>query len=116
LVPFPPAGNQIRLSALVPTPRAEIEWFACGTSTQRGPGSSFESLVKSPIKKFSGSRLPVENKNPMAKKKLETLFLVCEETGDHNYTIRRKPGGEKLRLKKYSPRLRRHTVHTEKKK
>ena len=32
------------------------------------------------------------------KKKLETLFLVCEETGDYNYTIRRKPGGEKLKL------------------
>ena len=52
----------------------------------------------------------------MAKKKQETLFLVCEETGDYNYTIRRKPGGEKLKLKKYSPRLRRDTLHTEKKK
>jgi large subunit ribosomal protein L33 len=50
------------------------------------------------------------------KKKLEVVFLVCEETGDYNYTLRRKPGGEKLKLKKYSPRLRRHTVHTEKKK
>ena len=52
----------------------------------------------------------------MAKKKQETLVLVCEETGDYNYTIRRKPGGEKLKLKKYSPRLRRHTLHAEKKK
>ena len=43
------------------------------------------------------------------KKKFETVFLVCEETGDYNYTIRRKPGGEKLKLKKYSPRLRKHT-------
>jgi large subunit ribosomal protein L33 len=50
------------------------------------------------------------------KKKLETVFLVCDETGDYNYTIRRKPGGEKLKLSKYSPRLRRHTAHTEKKK
>jgi large subunit ribosomal protein L33 len=50
------------------------------------------------------------------KKKVETVFLVCEETGDYNYTIRRKLGGEKLKLKKYSPRLRRHTVHLEKKK
>ena len=50
------------------------------------------------------------------KKKLETLFLVCEETGDYNYTIRRKPGGEKLKLKKYSPRLKRHSIHNEKKK
>ena len=51
-----------------------------------------------------------------SKKKAETVFLVCEETGDHNYTLRRKPGGEKLRVKKYSPRLRRHTLHVEKKK
>ena len=50
------------------------------------------------------------------KKKVETVFLVCEETGDYNYTLRRKVGGEKLKLKKYCPRLRRHTMHTEKKK
>ena len=51
-----------------------------------------------------------------AKKKVETVFLVCEETGDYNYVLRRKPGGEKLKLKKYCPRLRRHTWHVEKKK
>jgi large subunit ribosomal protein L33 len=50
------------------------------------------------------------------KKKVETVFLVCEETGDHNYTLRRKIGGEKLKLKKFSPRLRKHTLHVEKKK
>ena len=50
------------------------------------------------------------------KKKVESVFLVCDETGDYNYTIRRKPGGEKLKLKRYSPRLRRHTLHVEKKK
>jgi large subunit ribosomal protein L33 len=51
-----------------------------------------------------------------SKKKAETVFLVCEETGDHNYTLTRKPGGEKLKLKKYCPRLRKHTLHVEKKK
>ncbi len=51
-----------------------------------------------------------------SKKKPDTVFLVCEETGDHNYTIRRKPGREKLKLKKYSPRLRKRTLHIEKKK
>lgn len=51
-----------------------------------------------------------------SKKKAETVFLVCQETGDYNYTLVRKPGGEKLQLKKYSPRLRRHTLHVEKKK
>jgi len=50
------------------------------------------------------------------KKKVETVFLVCQETGDYNYTLRRKSGGEKLTLKKYCPRLRKHTVHVEKKK
>lgn len=50
------------------------------------------------------------------KKKVESVFLVCGETGDYNYTVRRKMGGEKLKLLKYSPRLRKHTMHTEKKK
>lgn len=50
------------------------------------------------------------------KKKTESIFLVCEETGDKNYALRRKPGGEKLKLMKYSPRLRKHTLHNEKKK
>ena len=50
------------------------------------------------------------------KKKLEVMHLVCEETGDYNYTICRKTGGEKLKLKKYCPRLRKHTLHVEKKK
>lgn len=51
-----------------------------------------------------------------SKKKVETVFLVCEETGDYNYTLRRKPGGEKLKLLKYNPRLRKRTLHVEKKK
>ena len=50
------------------------------------------------------------------KKKTEVVFLVCQETGDYNYTLRRKSGGEKLKLNKFSPRLRRHTTHVEKKK
>jgi len=52
----------------------------------------------------------------MAKKKKDSVFLVCEETGDYNYTVRRKSGGENLKLKKYCPRLRKHTLHVEKKK
>ncbi|MBN1853288.1 MAG: 50S ribosomal protein L33 [Pirellulales bacterium] len=57
-----------------------------------------------------------KRKGGKKKKKSETVFLVCEESGDYNYTLRRKAGGEKLRLKKYCPRLRRHTLHVEKKK
>ncbi|MGE0143524.1 MAG: 50S ribosomal protein L33 [Planctomycetota bacterium] len=50
------------------------------------------------------------------KKKKEIVHLVCSESGDRNYTILKKPGTPKLELKKYCPRLRRHTLHTEKKK
>ncbi len=50
------------------------------------------------------------------KKKVEIVFLVCDETGDYNYTVRRKMGGEKLKLSKFCPRLQRHTMHSEKKK
>jgi large subunit ribosomal protein L33 len=64
----------------------------------------------------SGEALAMAKKKGKSKKKLEVMYLVCEETGDYNYTIRRKPGGEKLKIKKFSPRLRRHTVHNEKKK
>ena len=39
-------------------------------------------------------------KKKKSKKKVEVVFLVCEETGDYNYTIRRKSGGEKLKIKK----------------
>ena len=51
-----------------------------------------------------------------SKKKVEVIHLVCEETGDYNYVLRRKSGGEKLKLSKDSARLRKHTTHVEKKK
>ncbi|MCA9771026.1 MAG: 50S ribosomal protein L33 [Myxococcales bacterium] len=55
----------------------------------------------------------------MAKKSAKgkvVVALQCEESGDRNYTIRKKPGTPKLELKKYCPRLRKHTLHNEKKK
>ena len=57
-----------------------------------------------------------KKKGGRSKKKAETICLGCEETGDYNYSLRKKPGGEKLKLSKYSPRLRKHTIHNEKKK
>jgi len=63
---------------------------------------------------LSGDRAMAKGKK--SKKKAETVFLVCEETGEYNYSVRRKPGGEKLKLTKYCPKLRKHTVHNEKKK
>jgi large subunit ribosomal protein L33 len=51
-----------------------------------------------------------------SKKKSETVFLVCKDSGDYNYTLKRKTGGEKLSLQKYCPKCRKHTEHAEKKK
>ena len=36
------------------------------------------------------------------KKKAETVYLVCEESGEYNYIVRRKPAAE-APLKKYCP-------------
>lgn len=43
------------------------------------------------------------------------IGLKCEETGDINYTTKKntKNMTEKFETKKYSPRLRKHTVHKE---
>jgi large subunit ribosomal protein L33 len=68
------------------------------------------------VRRRNGERSGEDKRMAKSKKKVETVFLVCEETGDYNYSLRRKSGGEKLKLKKYSPRLRRHTLHIEKKK
>lgn len=50
----------------------------------------------------------------MAKEKREHLQLVCTETGDINYYTSRSKLGQKLELMKYSPKLRRRTLHKEK--
>jgi large subunit ribosomal protein L33 len=53
----------------------------------------------------------------MAKKKVaEIVQLVCKETGQQNYTLRKKRGESKLELMKYCPALRKHTLHVEKRK
>lgn len=50
--------------------------------------------------------------------KREWVFLQCKETGDLNYRtqVNVQGGMPKLELKKYCPRLRRHTVHKIKRK
>jgi len=53
---------------------------------------------------------------PMAKQgPRQKITLECTETGDRNYVTyknkRNTPG--RLEVKKYSPRLRRHTLHRE---
>ena len=50
----------------------------------------------------------------MAKEKREQVVLVCTETGDQNYYTSRNRMGQKLELMKYNPRLRRRTLHKEK--
>jgi large subunit ribosomal protein L33 len=50
--------------------------------------------------------------------KREWVFLQCKETGDLNYRtqVNVQGGVPKLELKKYCPRLRKHTVHKIKRK
>ncbi len=50
--------------------------------------------------------------------KREWVFLQCKETGDLNYRtqVNVQGGMPKLELKKYCPRLRKHTVHKIKRK
>jgi large subunit ribosomal protein L33 len=56
----------------------------------------------------------------MAKKSKEArtfVILECTETGERSYmTEKNTRKGYKLELKKYNPKLRRHTVHKERKK
>jgi large subunit ribosomal protein L33 len=51
----------------------------------------------------------------MAKEKREYVVMVCQENGDLNYYTSRAKTSPKLELKKYSPKLRKHTLHKEKK-
>lgn len=43
------------------------------------------------------------------------IGLKCQESGDINYTTTKnsKTHTDKLEMKKYSPRLRKHTIHKE---
>lgn len=46
------------------------------------------------------------------------VWLQCTETGDLNYRVQKRIKGNpyKLELKKYSSRLKKHTIHKESKK
>jgi large subunit ribosomal protein L33 len=47
----------------------------------------------------------------------EYVWLECTETGMRNYRVPKEMRGtERLELKKYCPKLRRHTVHKESRK
>jgi large subunit ribosomal protein L33 len=54
----------------------------------------------------------------MAKLNREMVWWQCTETGDLNYRTELKVvgGAPKIEMKKYSPRLRRHTLHKIKRK
>ena len=54
----------------------------------------------------------------MAKENREMVWLQCTETGDLNYRTEIKVAGgvQKIEVKKYSPRLRKHTLHKIKRK
>ena len=46
------------------------------------------------------------------------VWLQCTESGDLNYRVQKRIKGNpyKLELKKYCPRLKKHTIHKESKK
>jgi large subunit ribosomal protein L33 len=47
----------------------------------------------------------------------EYVWLECTETGMRNYRVQKETRGtERLELKKYCPKLRKHTVHKESRK
>jgi len=47
----------------------------------------------------------------------EYVWLECTETGLRNYRVSKETRGtERLELKKYCPKLRRHTIHKESRK
>ena len=50
----------------------------------------------------------------MAKENRENVWLQCTETGDLNYRTEIKIAGgpQKIEVKKFSPRLRRHTTRS----
>ena len=56
----------------------------------------------------------------MAKEAREMVWLQCTETGDLNYRTNIRVVGQtdqrKLELKKYCPRLQKHTMHKVKRK
>ena len=102
-----PKARPARKSPTSPTviPTAQARLAEIKSSRPSATSQPAEMQVKSSLTRVA-----------KASKKKDFIFLVCEETGDYNYTIRKKHGTEKLKLKKYCPRLRKHTVHVEKKK
>ena len=71
-------------------------------------------IVRSAVQVCPPLRKKKENK--MASDKRPPITLVCTECGDHNYvTTKNKTNTpDRLELMKYSPRLRKHTLHREK--
>ncbi len=61
-----------------------------------------------------------QRNSKMAKEAREMVWLQCTETKDLNYRTNIRVAGQSeqrnLELKKYSPRLRKHTVHKVKRK
>ncbi len=70
----------------------------------------FDNIIKSEydfylliVEKFGGMNMR------------ENITLACTETGDRNYitTKNKRNNPDRIELMKYSPRLKRHTLHRE---
>ena len=79
-------------------------------------------IALSTLRKWSSGRVghvfQIDGETVMAKDNRTYVFMECEETGMRLYRTQKKVKGQqtKLKLKKYNPKLRKHTMHTEKKK
>lgn len=72
-----------------------------------------------PACRFGGQAVFLFGKSGLLRGALvrEYVWLECTETGLRNYrVIKETRGTERLELKKYCPKLRRHTVHKESRK
>jgi len=75
-------------------------------------------LVKNraPLTVFHQATRPPDHQTPFTVMR-EYVWLECTETGMRNYRVQKETRGtERLELKKYCPKLRRHTVHKESRK
>ncbi len=80
-----------------------------------------KSKIQNRIRKNarSGGLRSMQRCNDMAGENREYVFLECTESGVRHYRTQKRVKGQnikKLELKKYNAKLKKHTVHKEKKK
>ena len=74
--------------------------------------------VKDPVFTLNSPLVTLHWYSSWLKKNREWVWLQCTETGDLNYRTQIKVAGgvQKVEVKKFNPKLRRHTLHKVKRK